>query len=103
MVESAVPKTNAPDVVTIAGRNILTNALPDPFDELDLIYRPRLQPLDDRLDRRAGLPILDQLGQSCTGHAVAALINTVNSIPRRGKAAAHGAPRRSLKRVSPYM
>ena len=45
-------KTNAPDKVTIAGKTFQTNALPDQFDELDLLYRPRLQLLPGSMDRR---------------------------------------------------
>ena len=95
-------KTNAPSQVTIAGRTIKTNAVPDPFDELDLVYRPRLELLPASLDQRAGQPILDQIGESCTGHAVASLITTVLSEPY-AVAPEHGAPRRVTKRVSPYM
>ncbi|HEX5015525.1 MAG TPA: C1 family peptidase [Candidatus Limnocylindrales bacterium] len=99
-----MPKTNVPDQVRITGRTFDTNALPDPFDAQDLVYRPKLQPLDDFLDRRAGQVVLDQIGQSCTGHAVAALINTVNSTDKPGKTPAHGPPRKSLRPpVSPYM
>jgi hypothetical protein len=96
-------KTNAPGKVKIGKITFDTNALPDQFDELDLIYRPKLQVLPDTMDRRAGQPIPDQLGQSCTGHAVAALIDTVLSTPF-AKKPAHGAPRKPpAKRVSPYM
>lgn len=95
-------KTNAPGKVTIAGKKFDTNALPDQFDGLDLVYRPKLQVLPHQLDQRAGQPIPDQLGQSCTGHAVAALIDTVLSNPLP-TAPEHGAPRKPTKRVSPYM
>jgi hypothetical protein len=95
-------KTNAPSQVTIAGRTHQTNALPDQFDELDLVYRPRLELLPAALDQRAGQPILDQIGNSCTGHAVASLITTVLSEPY-AVTPEHGAPRRATRRVSPYM
>lgn len=98
-------KTNAPAEVKIDGvaKPIKTNALPDPFDELDLLYRPRLPLLPNQVDRRAGIPVLDQKGNSCTGQAVAALINTVLS-DELSRKPAHGAPRKSLRtRVSPYM
>ncbi len=95
-------KTNAPSEVTIAGQTFQTNALPDQFDALDLVYRPKLQLLPPSMDQRAGQPIADQLGQSCTGHAVAALINSVLSTLPPTKPA-HGAPRIVNKRVSPYM
>jgi hypothetical protein len=97
-------KTNAPSKFQIGDRQIHTNALPDPFDELDLLYRPKLEPLPDHLDQRAGQPILDQQGNSCTGHAVAALADTVlaRGKPKRARS---GAPRDlvSGRRVSPYM
>jgi hypothetical protein len=97
-----VVKTNAPSEFQIASLTIKTNALPDPFDEMDLIYRPKLQPLPHTVDKRAGVPVLDQTGQSCTGHAVAGLIDTVLSeaLPDKPK---HGAPRKPVTKVSPYM
>jgi hypothetical protein len=95
-------KTNAPGEVTVAGVTFRTNALPDQFDALDLVYRPKLQLLPHEKDQRAGQPILDQIGQSCTGHAVAALIDTVLSEPLP-TTPEHGAPNRTTKRVSPYM
>jgi hypothetical protein len=51
--------------------------MPDTFDERDFMYRPRLQPLPTALDQRQDRTILTQSGFSCTGHAVAAMINTV--------------------------
>jgi hypothetical protein len=95
-------KTNVPSQIEVGGRTIRTNALPDPFDALDLAYRPRLQILPPSLDQRAGQPILDQVGESCTGHAVAALIDTVLSVPAPEKPE-YGAPRTPTTRVSPYM
>jgi len=96
-------KTNAPSEFSIGDRTVKTNALPDPFDALDLLYRPKLQPLPPTMDQRAGQPILDQLGNSCTGHAVAALVDTVLSIPGP-KTRKSGAPRDIVgHRVSPYM
>ena len=95
-------KTNAPSQVTVDGRTIKTNAMPDSFDELDLVYRPRLEILPATLDQRAGVPILDQALESCTGHAVASLITTVLSKPF-AVTPEHGAPRRVTTRVSPYM
>ncbi len=98
-----MPKTNKPGALRVAGRSFKTNALPDPFDALDLIYRPRLEMLPDSLDRRAGQVILDQTGESCTGNAVAGLINTLYSSRKPGRAPAHGAPRMPTRMVSPYM
>jgi hypothetical protein len=88
-----VPKTVAPDSIDIPGvGTFLTNAVPDPFDERDLEYRPRLQPLPVDVDQRTGgrRHIRTQVGQSCTGHAVASAIDTVLRSP-------------ASKRVSPYM
>ena len=96
-------KTNRPSEVTVDGKTIKTNALPDPFDELDLQYRPRLKRLPDFMDQRAGQAVLDQVGESCTGHAVAALINTVLAEPPPEELPKHGAPRKPTTNVSPYM
>jgi hypothetical protein len=98
-----VVKTNRPSEVTVDGKTIKTNALPDPFDELDLQYRPRLKRLPDFMDQRAGQAVLDQVGESCTGHAVAALINTVLAEPPPEQLPEHGAPRKPTTNVSPYM
>jgi len=98
-------KITLPDGVT----TFSANALPDPFDERDLQYRPRLEPLPAILDQNS-LPeprsVLLQEGNSCTGHAVAATINTV--LARGAYSAqpdANGAKHRKppLIRVSPYM
>jgi hypothetical protein len=75
-------KTQTPSSISIEGvGRFTTNAVPDPFDERDLLYRPRLAPLKARIDRRDDkkkrLFILHQTGNSCTGHAVASLIQTV--------------------------
>jgi len=95
-------KTHAPSRLTLTSGTFQTNALPDPFDENDLVYRPRLQVLPDTKDQRAGQPILDQVGESCTGHAVAALIDTVLSEdPPEG--AVPGSHRVTTTQVSPYM
>ncbi|PNY81565.1 hypothetical protein CVO96_09430 [Deinococcus koreensis] len=49
---------------------------PDVFDARDLEYRPRLQMLPPEVCPPPGVPVLRQSGQSCTGHALAAVINT---------------------------
>src|SRR4051795_7916309 len=95
-------RTQIPDTVKVDGRTFKTNALPDPFDGQDLIYRPRLQVLPRTIDQRAGLPILDQIGNACTGHAVAALIDTVLAEEPRTRPKT-GAPRTPLTQFSPYM
>ncbi|HEX3069568.1 MAG TPA: C1 family peptidase [Thermoanaerobaculia bacterium] len=66
-------KAVVPNVTT----SFVTNVAPDPFDIRDLLYRPRLQLLADRVDRRKNAVVLTQIGSSCTGHAVAAMVNTV--------------------------
>jgi hypothetical protein len=76
-------KTQAAATITVDGREFTTNAVPDPFDLRDLDYRSMLRPLPPRLPRAPIDPldpafrVLAQEGQSCTGHAVAALINAI--------------------------
>ena len=75
-------KTQTPSAIRIEGvGEFSTNAVPDPFDERDLVYRPRLAPLKPRIDKRhvekKHLLVLHQMGNSCTGHAVASLIYTI--------------------------
>jgi hypothetical protein len=97
-------KTVAPGKIDIPQiGTFIVNAMPDPFDERDLEYRPRLEPLPPALDQRTGRSrrhVMRQEGSSCTGHALAAVINTVLS---------HGAAGDRRRRpvqaphVSPYM
>jgi hypothetical protein len=82
------------EIKTKAGKFIV-NVLPDPFDERDLEYRPRLQPLPPNLLPGKKKIILEQKGSSCVGHALAAMINTI-------LAHAPDAPAKPV-RVSPYM
>src|SRR5262245_19365444 len=73
-------KTNVPATVTVGGKPFEANARPDVYGLRDLEYRPRLQPLAPAMDARPSkgqFEVLDQEGQSCTGHAIAAVINTV--------------------------
>ena len=80
------------------------NAVPDPFDARDLEYRPKLQALPPIVDQRAGQAVLRQAGQSCTGHALAAVINTVLAHPAPPAGRARPIVRAGAKpRVSPYM
>ena len=75
-----MPKTASPGEVQVPGvGSFVANAMPDPFDGRDLEYRPGLQPLPPRLDQRTlrDRYVLFQAGSSCTGHAVATLINAV--------------------------
>jgi hypothetical protein len=87
-----MPKTASPGTIEIPGVDTFeANAVPDPFDSRDLVYRPRLEVLPRQLDRRQGRHVYQQAGQSCTGHAVAAVINHVLKA------------RAARSRVSPYM
>lgn len=93
-------KTQAPSEIEAAGGKFRTDAVPDPFDERDLEYRARLQPLPPWLDcRPADRAVMKQKGSSCTGHALAAVINSVYSAPWRDDPQMAGKP----ARVSPYM
>ena len=90
-------KTQVPTTITIAGvGEIHATAVPDAFDERDLEYRPRLQLLPRVVDKRADALVLTQDGNSCTGHAVATMINTVIARDWRGRIV-------KSVRVSPYM
>ncbi|MGH4006752.1 MAG: hypothetical protein ACRDTH_01035 [Pseudonocardiaceae bacterium] len=96
-------KTVQPGTITIPGiGEFAANALPDPFDARDLEYRPRLQPLPAVLDQRQGgreRYVMTQDGNSCTGHALAAVINTV--LARSEAVGKNGAV--AYPHVSPYM
>lgn len=93
-----MPKTVPPKEIDVPGVGKFTaNAVPDPFDGRDFEYRSRLEPLPQTLDQRANKTpptILHQQGESCTGHAVAAVVNTI---------LAQINPGRRATRVSPYM
>jgi hypothetical protein len=88
-----MPKTTTGSKVELLHDTFETNARPDPFDDRDLPYRPRLQLLPKSIDRRTTGRrfVYHQQGQSCTGHAIAAVINHVLKISA------------ASKRVSPYM
>lgn len=104
-------KTLPPGLIKIPGvATFVANAVPDPFDERDLEYRPRLEPLPPILDQRDETEkrvVLLQKGNSCTGHAVAAVVNTI--LARMVRAGQNGRGEEvppadiSLPRVSPYM
>ena len=93
-------KTNVPDSLLVGGVEIRTNAKPDTYDLRDLEYRPMLRPLKPVVDarpRRGAFQVLMQDGQSCTGHAIAAVINTV--LARQAMSLGQEPP----GLVSPYM
>lgn len=95
-------KTQDPAELKIApGHRVSTDAIPDVFDERDLPYIPRLDPLVPVLDQRRGAYVMRQEGSSCTGHAVATMINTVFASPELAQKTNGSKP--TLKRVSPYM
>lgn len=82
-----MPRSHAPVSAQVSGAGKVTlNVLPDPFDARDLPYRPRITPLDPVLDQRDDRHVMRQTGNSCVGHALAAMINHV-----------------TRSRVSPYM
>src|SRR5829696_6823297 len=94
-----MPKTVPPGQIEIPKvGTFIANAMPDPFDGRDLEYRPGLQPLPTTADQRALREkyVLRQKGQSCTGHAVATLINAVLARTVKAKDAV-------FPHVSPYM
>ncbi|HEY7131685.1 MAG TPA: C1 family peptidase, partial [Candidatus Limnocylindrales bacterium] len=87
-------KSVTPGSFDLDDREIFANAVPDSFDARDLIYQPRLDLLPPEMDQRADRKsryIYDQDGESCTGHAVASVINHVLDL------------RTERQRVSPYM
>ena len=106
-------KTLSSGVIDVPGvGEFSVNALPDPFDARDLEYRPKLEPLPSIVDQRSGRAshrMLKQVGQSCTGHALAAVIETVLARPAPGTNGTNGTSgaRRPVARrgtrVSPYM
>lgn len=111
-------KTVSPGEISIdvAGesRVFKLTAVPDPFDDRDLEYRPRLQPLPKVVDNRDEVKarlVLDQgRTASCTGHAVATVISTILASQNRRELESGGCPPQEinervvqLSRVSPYM
>ena len=97
-------KTLPPGIVSIPDVEtpFVLNAVPDTFDERDMQYRPRLQPLPRLVDNRSAdhkaFFVLTQRGNSCTGHAVAGVINTILA-----RQADQPGGNGQLVRVSPYM
>ena len=72
-------KSLPPGSIRHAGTAFITNAVPDPFDDRDFEYRPKLDPLPDRIDPPDSSirPVLTQTGDSCSGFALATAINAV--------------------------
>ena len=97
-------KTNAPSGSRSVVDRSRPNALPDPFDELDLLYRPKLQPLPPT-PRPAGRPADPRPGRQLVHRARGR--GPRRHGPRRGpgpRRQRHGAPRDLAgPRVSPYM
>ncbi|MEP6761828.1 MAG: C1 family peptidase [Sporichthyaceae bacterium] len=88
-----MPKTTTGSTVQLPHdpRPFETNARPDPFDERDLPYRARLQVLPAAIDQRNRRRyVYHQTGQSCTGHALAGVVNHVLKVTT------------ASRRVSPY-
>ena len=100
-------KTLFPGTVSLPnGDRFVANAVPDPFDERDLEYRPRLEPLAAALDQRdIHRYVMRQEGNSCTGHALATVINTVlgRRAPKHKQKALKSANNRKAQHVSAYM
>jgi len=73
-----MPKTISPGTAPVGDKHFVADALPDVFDARDLDYRPRLQPLPPSTDRsKDNRHVREQVGSSCTGHALAAVIDAV--------------------------
>jgi hypothetical protein len=73
-----VPKTTPPGKVVLDHGTFEANAVPDVFDSRDLAYRSRLSVLPKTVDcRPEDRYVLKQDGSSCTGHAVAAMVNAI--------------------------
>ena len=87
-----MPKTTPPGRVELDHDTFEANVAPDVFDARDLEYRSRLQVLPREVDfRPPDKYVMTQEGSSCTGHAVAAMVNAVL------------ASQKDNTHVSPYM
>lgn len=104
-----MPKTLPPGTIDVGTGAFVANVVPDVFDGRDLQYRPRLEPLAPSVDKRLGdRDVSTQTGNSCTGHAVAAMINAVlrnhaATTRRRVEDPGAGDESRPPIRVSPAM
>lgn len=73
-----MPKTAPKGKVELDHGAFEANVVPDVFDSRDLDYRSRLQLLPKEKDcRPADRYVLEQKGNSCTGHAVAGMVNAI--------------------------
>jgi hypothetical protein len=73
-----MPKTIPSGTVELDHGTFQANVVPDVFDARDLEYRARLTALPNVVDCRPDdRHVLTQDGSSCTGHAVAAMVNAV--------------------------
>jgi hypothetical protein len=73
-----MPKTIPPGIVELDHGTFEASVVPDVFDSRDLEYRPRLAVLPKVVDcRPEDRYVLTQEGSSCTGHAVAAMVNAI--------------------------
>jgi hypothetical protein len=92
-------KSLPPGSITHAGTAFTTNAVPDPFDERDFEYRPKLDPLPEHIHPPdpPQRPVLFQTGLSCTGFALATAINAVY------EKIAQENPTKNPEWVSPHM
>ena len=71
-------KTTPPGKVVLDHGTFEANVVPDVFDARDLAYRSRLSVLPKTVDcRPEDRYVLKQEGNSCTGHAVAAMVNAI--------------------------
>ncbi len=98
------------ETISVAGTDFVANATPDPFDERDLVYQPRLTMLPSTFDSRDDVNKLEyiykQSGQSCTGYTLAAVVNIVRILSKRKELIAKGQPASTLQAlplVSPHM
>jgi hypothetical protein len=74
-----MPKLDVVNTVTAAGRKRVLNVRPDTPDIRDRYYEPALVQLQGRQDHRGG-GVLDQGNEgACTGFALAAVINLLNT------------------------
>lgn len=73
-----MPKTTSPGEVILDHGTFQANVVPDVFDARDLDYRARLQVISHEVDcRPQDRYVMEQVGNSCTGHAMAAMVNAI--------------------------